>query len=34
MVRGQVMGWDARNQLQHIITVQREDEPNDDERYV
>ncbi|MBI6815250.1 RHS repeat-associated core domain-containing protein [Pseudomonas syringae] len=34
LVRGQVMGWDARNQLQHITTVQREDEPNDDERYV
>lgn len=34
LVRGQVMGWDARNQLQHITTVQREDGPNDDERYV
>ncbi|QHF09806.1 RHS repeat domain-containing protein [Pseudomonas syringae] len=34
LVRGQVMGWDARNQLQHIITVQREDGSNDDERYV
>ncbi|WP_332874739.1 RHS repeat-associated core domain-containing protein [Pseudomonas syringae] len=34
LVRGQVMGWDARNQLQHITTVQREDGSNDDERYV
>ncbi|PBP52414.1 RHS repeat domain-containing protein [Pseudomonas syringae] len=34
LVRGQVMGWDARNQLQHITTVQRKDAPNDDERYV
>ncbi|MCF8982713.1 RHS repeat protein [Pseudomonas syringae] len=34
LVRGQVMGWDARNQLQHITTVQREDGLNDDERYV
>ncbi|MCW6056842.1 RHS repeat-associated core domain-containing protein [Pseudomonas fragariae (ex Marin et al. 2024)] len=34
LVRGQVMGWDVRNQLQHIITVQREDGANDDERYV
>ncbi|MCK0547189.1 RHS repeat-associated core domain-containing protein [Pseudomonas syringae] len=34
LVRGQTMSWDARNQLQHITTVQREDEPNDDERYV
>ncbi|WP_116886746.1 RHS repeat-associated core domain-containing protein [Pseudomonas syringae] len=34
LVRGQVMGWDARNQLQHITTVQREDGANDDERYV
>ncbi|RMV64255.1 putative insecticidal toxin complex protein C2, partial [Pseudomonas syringae pv. pisi] len=32
LVRGQVMGWDARNQLQHITTVQRKDAPNDDER--
>ncbi|WP_439852579.1 RHS repeat domain-containing protein [Pseudomonas syringae] len=34
LVRGQVMGWDVRNQLQRITTVQREDGPNDDERYV
>ncbi|KMY00607.1 sugar-binding protein [Pseudomonas syringae KCTC 12500] len=34
LVRGQVIGWDARNQLQHITTVQRKDAPNDDERYV
>ncbi|MDY2564329.1 RHS repeat-associated core domain-containing protein [Pseudomonas syringae] len=34
LVRGQVMGWDVRNQLQHITTVQREDGSNDDERYV
>ncbi|MCF5397530.1 toxin, partial [Pseudomonas syringae] len=34
LVRGQVMGWDVRNQLQHITTVQREDGANDDERYV
>ncbi|AVI86366.1 MULTISPECIES: RHS repeat-associated core domain-containing protein [Pseudomonas syringae group] len=34
LVRGQVMGWDARNQLQHITTVQRKDAPNDDERYI
>ncbi|MDF5774550.1 RHS repeat-associated core domain-containing protein [Pseudomonas syringae] len=34
LVRGQVMGWDARNQLQHITTVQREDQPNDEERYI
>uniref|UniRef100_UPI0013C2D85A RHS repeat-associated core domain-containing protein n=1 Tax=Pseudomonas syringae TaxID=317 RepID=UPI0013C2D85A len=34
LVRGQVMGWDARNQLQHITTVQRKDGSNDDERYV
>ncbi|MEQ4339709.1 RHS repeat-associated core domain-containing protein [Pseudomonas syringae] len=34
LVRGQTMSWDVRNQLQHITTVQREDEPNDDERYV
>ncbi|PBP61973.1 sugar-binding protein, partial [Pseudomonas syringae] len=34
LVRGQTMSWDARNQLQHITSVQREDEPNDDERYV
>ncbi|QGG77584.1 RHS repeat domain-containing protein [Pseudomonas syringae] len=34
LVRGQVMGWDARNQLQYITTVQREDGSNDDERYV
>ncbi|MBP1089333.1 MULTISPECIES: RHS repeat domain-containing protein [Pseudomonas] len=34
LVRGQVMGWDARNQLQHITTVQREDGSNDEERYV
>ncbi|WP_181017089.1 RHS repeat domain-containing protein [Pseudomonas syringae] len=34
LVRGQVMGWNARNQLQHITTVQREDGSNDDERYV
>ncbi|RML55172.1 putative insecticidal toxin complex protein C1, partial [Pseudomonas syringae pv. pisi] len=32
LVRGQTMSWDVRNQLQHITTVQREDEPNDDER--
>ncbi|KPY12135.1 RHS repeat-associated core domain-containing protein [Pseudomonas syringae group genomosp. 3] len=34
LVRGQTMSWDARNQLQHITTVQRKDAPNDDERYV
>ncbi|KPW40366.1 hypothetical protein ALO51_03228 [Pseudomonas amygdali] len=34
LVRGQAMGWDVRNQLQHITTVQRKDGPNDDERYV
>jgi insecticidal toxin complex protein TccC len=34
LVRGQTMGWDVRNQLQRITTVQREDGPNDDERYV
>ncbi|RMO96696.1 MULTISPECIES: RHS repeat domain-containing protein [Pseudomonas syringae group] len=34
LVRGQAMGWDVRNQLQHITTVQRRDGPNDDERYV
>ncbi|ALU62031.1 hypothetical protein ACA40_19980 [Pseudomonas syringae pv. lapsa] len=34
LVRGQVMGWDARNQLQHITTVQREDGSTDEERYV
>ncbi|SFW79932.1 RHS repeat-associated core domain-containing protein, partial [Pseudomonas sp. NFACC10-1] len=34
LARGQVMGWDARNQLQYITTVQREDEPNDEERYI
>ncbi|MCL6306689.1 RHS repeat protein [Pseudomonas syringae] len=34
LVRGQTMSWDVRNQLQHITTVQREDEPNDDECYV
>ncbi|WP_162886818.1 hypothetical protein, partial [Pseudomonas syringae] len=34
LVRGQVMGWDVRNQLQHITTVQREDQPNDEERYI
>ena len=34
LVRGQTMSWDARNQLQHITTVQREDGLNDDERYV
>ncbi|AKF47653.1 RHS repeat domain-containing protein [Pseudomonas fragariae (ex Marin et al. 2024)] len=34
LVRGQIMGWDVRNQLQHITTVQREDGSNDDERYV
>ncbi|MBS7419241.1 RHS repeat domain-containing protein [Pseudomonas syringae] len=34
LVRGQVMGWDARNQLQHITTVKREDGSNDEERYV
>ncbi|WP_440784399.1 RHS repeat domain-containing protein [Pseudomonas syringae] len=34
LLRGQVMGWDVRNQLQRITTVQREDGPNDDERYV
>ncbi|EGH75004.1 YD repeat-containing protein, partial [Pseudomonas syringae pv. aceris str. M302273] len=34
LVRGQTMSWDARNQLQHITTVQREDQPNDEERYI
>ncbi|MCF5624432.1 RHS repeat domain-containing protein [Pseudomonas syringae] len=34
LLRGQVMGWDVRNQLQRITTVQREDGPNDEERYV
>ncbi|SDW24775.1 insecticidal toxin complex protein TccC [Pseudomonas syringae] len=34
LVRGQVMSWDVRNQLQTIITVQRKDGPNDEERYI
>ncbi|KPC27999.1 Insecticidal toxin protein [Pseudomonas syringae pv. cilantro] len=34
LVRGQTMSWDVRNQLRQITTVQREDGPNDEERYV
>ncbi|QQN28537.1 RHS repeat-associated core domain-containing protein [Pseudomonas syringae group genomosp. 3] len=34
LVRGQTMSWDVRNQLRQITTVQREDAPNDEERYV
>ncbi|OCR23578.1 toxin [Pseudomonas syringae] len=34
LVRGQNLSWDARNQLQHITTVQRDEEPDDTERYV
>ncbi|PHN17638.1 RHS repeat-associated core domain-containing protein [Pseudomonas sp. ICMP 561] len=34
LVRGQDLSWDARNQLRHITTVQREDGPSDDETYI
>ncbi|KPX72833.1 RHS repeat-associated core domain-containing protein [Pseudomonas syringae group genomosp. 3] len=34
LVRGQTTSWDVRNQLRQITTVQREDAPNDEERYV
>ncbi|POD70279.1 MULTISPECIES: RHS repeat-associated core domain-containing protein [Pseudomonas syringae group] len=34
LVRGQTMSWDVRNQLRQITIVQREDGPNDEERYV
>ena len=34
LVRGQSLSWDVRNQLQQIITVQRETGLDDEERYV
>nr|WP_279291198.1 RHS repeat-associated core domain-containing protein [Pseudomonas sp. S25] len=34
LVRGQDLSWDARNQLRHITTVQRDDGPSDDETYI
>ncbi len=34
LVRGQSLSWDVRNQLQQIITVQRESGLNDEERYI
>ncbi|WP_347903197.1 RHS repeat-associated core domain-containing protein [Pseudomonas purpurea] len=32
--RGQAMRWDTRNQLSRVTLVQRDDGPDDDERYV
>ena len=34
LVRGQLLSWDARNQLQHVTAVKREDGPDDTETYV
>ncbi|MEE4139516.1 RHS repeat-associated core domain-containing protein [Pseudomonas viridiflava] len=34
LVRGQSLSWDVRNQLQQIITVQRESGLSDQERYI
>ncbi|WP_122604007.1 RHS repeat domain-containing protein [Pseudomonas viridiflava] len=34
LIRGQSLGWDVRNQLHQIITVQRESGLSDKERYV
>ncbi len=34
LVRGQVMGWDARNQLALVTLLQRKDAASDEERYV
>ncbi|MCI3946925.1 toxin [Pseudomonas syringae] len=34
LVRGQTMSWNVRNQLERLTTVQRKQEPNDDERYL
>jgi len=34
LVRGQGLSWDARNQLQQITTLHRDEEPDDTERYV
>jgi len=34
LVRGQSLSWDARNQLQQITTLHRDEEPDDTERYV
>ncbi len=34
LVRGQVMGWDARNQLAFVTLLQRKDAASDEERYV
>ncbi|OUM09167.1 toxin [Pseudomonas syringae] len=33
LVRGQTMSWNVRNQLERLTTVQRKQEPNDEERY-
>jgi insecticidal toxin complex protein TccC len=34
LVRGQDLSWDARNQLRHITSVQRDNGPSDDEIYI
>ncbi|WP_244986571.1 RHS repeat-associated core domain-containing protein [Pseudomonas syringae] len=34
LVRGQVMGWDVRNQLALVTLLQRKDAASDEERYV
>ncbi|RMO68815.1 Insecticidal toxin protein, partial [Pseudomonas syringae pv. aptata] len=34
LVRGQAMGWDARNQLALVTLLQRKDAASDEERYV